>query len=71
MNWAWWDGKMTLHHYRDEHGLDTTLIAETSEGTSEGPAAATAAEPADAPSRADVATQPEDAPEVTGTKHGH
>jgi len=22
MNWAWWDGKMTLHHYRQEHGLD-------------------------------------------------
>ena len=22
MNWAWWDGKMTLHHYREEHGLD-------------------------------------------------
>ena len=22
MNWAWWDGKMPLHHYREEHGLD-------------------------------------------------
>ena len=22
MNWAWWDGKMTEHHYREEHGLD-------------------------------------------------
>ncbi len=21
MNWAWWDGKMTLHHYQEEHGL--------------------------------------------------
>jgi cytochrome b subunit of formate dehydrogenase len=21
MNWAWWDGKMPLHHYREEHGL--------------------------------------------------
>jgi cytochrome b subunit of formate dehydrogenase len=27
MNWAWWDGKMTLHHYQDEHGLDSTVIA--------------------------------------------
>ena len=27
MNWAWWDGKMTLHHYRDEHGLDSATIA--------------------------------------------
>ena len=26
MNWAWWDGKMTLHHYQDEHGLDTAAI---------------------------------------------
>jgi len=22
MNWAWWDGKMTLRHYREEHGLE-------------------------------------------------
>lgn len=22
MNWAWWDGKMTLHQYQEEHGLD-------------------------------------------------
>ena len=22
MNWAWWDGKMSFEHYRDEHGLD-------------------------------------------------
>jgi cytochrome b subunit of formate dehydrogenase len=22
MNWAWWDGGMTLDHYRQEHGLD-------------------------------------------------
>jgi cytochrome b subunit of formate dehydrogenase len=22
MNWAWFDGKMSLHHYREEHGLD-------------------------------------------------
>lgn len=28
MNWAWWDGKMSLHHYREEHGLDgETLLA--------------------------------------------
>ena len=28
MNWAWYDGKMSEHHYREEHGLDTdTLIA--------------------------------------------
>jgi len=26
MNWAWWDGKMSLEHYREEHGLDTTTL---------------------------------------------
>jgi len=31
MNWAWWDGKMTLHHYRDEHGLDGATIADASD----------------------------------------
>ena len=30
MNWAWWDGKMTLHHYREEHGLDETTALEIS-----------------------------------------
>jgi len=28
MNWAWWDGKMPVDHYRKEHGLDTESIAE-------------------------------------------
>ena len=28
MNWAWWDGKVSAHHYREEHGLDSaTLLA--------------------------------------------
>jgi hypothetical protein len=22
MNWAWWDGKMSVEHYREEHELD-------------------------------------------------
>jgi cytochrome b subunit of formate dehydrogenase len=26
MNWAWWDGKMPLHHYEDEHGLDRAAL---------------------------------------------
>jgi hypothetical protein len=26
MNWAWWDGKMSLEHYEEEHGLDTTTL---------------------------------------------
>jgi cytochrome b subunit of formate dehydrogenase len=26
MNWAWWDGKMPVEHYREEHGLDTEAL---------------------------------------------
>ena len=30
MNWAWWDGKMSVHHYSEEHGLDgETLLQAT------------------------------------------
>jgi cytochrome b subunit of formate dehydrogenase len=29
MNWAWWDGKMPTHHYREEHGLDHAALAPT------------------------------------------
>jgi len=34
MNWAWWDGKMSFEHYREEHGLDaaTLLDAARQEG---------------------------------------
>ncbi|HLV87599.1 MAG TPA: cytochrome b/b6 domain-containing protein [Candidatus Sulfotelmatobacter sp.] len=28
MNWAWWDGKMPLHHYEEEHGLDRKALDE-------------------------------------------
>jgi cytochrome b subunit of formate dehydrogenase len=28
MNWAWWDGKMPVEHYREEHGLDTEALTE-------------------------------------------
>ena len=32
MNWAWYDGKVSEHHYQMEHGLDTeTLLAAASE----------------------------------------
>jgi cytochrome b subunit of formate dehydrogenase len=27
MNWAWWNGKMPLKHYREEHALDSETIA--------------------------------------------
>jgi cytochrome b subunit of formate dehydrogenase len=28
MNWAWWDGKMPVEHYRHEHELDIEALAE-------------------------------------------
>jgi cytochrome b subunit of formate dehydrogenase len=28
MNWAWWDGKMPVEHYRKEHQLDTESLDE-------------------------------------------
>jgi cytochrome b subunit of formate dehydrogenase len=31
MNWAWYDGRMTLHHYREEHGLDVNPMIEIPE----------------------------------------
>jgi cytochrome b subunit of formate dehydrogenase len=35
MNWAWWDGKMTLHHYREEHRLDAATLMTNSRETAE------------------------------------
>ncbi|MGB7547200.1 MAG: cytochrome b/b6 domain-containing protein [Terracidiphilus sp.] len=32
MNWAWWDGKMPVEHYRHEHELDTESLAEAEAG---------------------------------------
>jgi hypothetical protein len=26
MNWAWWDGKMPVEHYKHEHALDTESL---------------------------------------------
>jgi cytochrome b subunit of formate dehydrogenase len=31
MNWAWWDGKMSFEHYREEHGLDAATLTEAVE----------------------------------------
>jgi hypothetical protein len=32
MNWAWWDGKMPVDHYRHEHELDHEIGAESDAG---------------------------------------
>ena len=37
MNWAWLDGKMTLHHYQEEHGLDPNPAIEISQETESEP----------------------------------
>jgi cytochrome b subunit of formate dehydrogenase len=47
MNWAWWDGKMPVEHYREEHELDTEALGEA--GT---PASAASREPGDTTSAA-------------------
>jgi cytochrome b subunit of formate dehydrogenase len=49
MNWAWWDGKMPVEHYRHEHGLDTDLDIESITTTDE-PGAKDAANPESGPS---------------------
>lgn len=28
MNWAWWDGKVSFEHYREEHALDSEALLE-------------------------------------------
>lgn len=36
MNWAWWDGKMSFEHYREEHPLDTETLLDAVRSASEG-----------------------------------
>ncbi len=32
VNWAWWDGRVTEHWYRDEHGLDVATLEASKAG---------------------------------------
>jgi len=32
MNWAWLDGKMSVEHYREEHGLDSETLSKIATG---------------------------------------
>jgi len=34
MNWAWWDGKVSPHHYAEEHGLDGETLLEAARAQS-------------------------------------
>jgi cytochrome b subunit of formate dehydrogenase len=36
MNWAWYDGRMSIEHYVDEHGADTETVAAAIETAGEG-----------------------------------
>jgi len=38
MNWSWWNGRMSLEHYKDEHGLDAEPILEAMRRKSTGAA---------------------------------
>jgi hypothetical protein len=39
MNWAWWDGKMPVEHYKHEHELDAeSLEATDGKAADSGPA---------------------------------
>jgi len=44
MNWAWWDGKMSFEHYREDHGLDAETLLQASRTEAEEHAAATSEE---------------------------
>jgi cytochrome b subunit of formate dehydrogenase len=35
MNWAWWDGKMPVDHYRHEHELDAESVAKPEASTTD------------------------------------
>lgn len=37
MNWAWWDGKMPVEHYKHEHELDTESLGDANEPPPETP----------------------------------
>ncbi len=60
MNWAWWDGKMTLHHYREEHGLDDNPLIVTDDSE--------AAESSEASAESSVT--PHEESEPAEVKHG-
>jgi cytochrome b subunit of formate dehydrogenase len=36
MNWAWWDGKVSFEHYREEHGLDAETLLDAARANPNG-----------------------------------
>jgi cytochrome b subunit of formate dehydrogenase len=53
MNWAWWDGKMSFEHYREEHGLDSATLLEGARPEADTPANANGTAPATTEHRED------------------
>ena len=64
MNWAWWDGKTSFEHYREEHALDTDTLLEVAR-------AAAPPVPSDsaATESAAVSELPEPVEEEVGARH--
>jgi cytochrome b subunit of formate dehydrogenase len=44
MNWAWWDGKMPVEHYKHEHALDTESLKDTETASRKGTVGSTASD---------------------------
>jgi cytochrome b subunit of formate dehydrogenase len=44
MNWAWWDGKMPVEHYKHEHALDTESLQSSKSESASGAAQSTASD---------------------------
>jgi cytochrome b subunit of formate dehydrogenase len=61
MNWAWWDGKMSYEHYREEHGLDSERLLAAARAEAEQSDQAQAGHPAEH-------NDPQPADEVVGTR---
>ena len=66
MNWAWYDGKVGIEHYSEEHGLDgETIRAAIGEGQAPAEEPAAAAPTAETP-----APEPAEERETVGTERG-
>jgi cytochrome b subunit of formate dehydrogenase len=66
MNWAWWDGKMSFEHYREEHGLDTETLLEAARAAASAERSAT--EEAAKNEAIEAHSTEEQAPEIVTTE---
>jgi cytochrome b subunit of formate dehydrogenase len=54
MNWAWWDGKVSAHHYQEEHSLDSEALITAAKSEVAGETPASTDDAADKSVQADV-----------------